>query len=222
MSTRRCSIVSAASDAGWEHAPARHFGRGPSDHHLCDPNDRCGLGVHDAHHFAVPQHGRAIRDRAHLLEPVRDEEHGHARPRELAHGGQEPLGLGLGQDGGWLIEDQDPELLLVHLARDLDKLHVPDRKPRDGEPLVDAETHAVQRATRVLAHAPYVQSLQATAKHPRQERPARRLPVQLDVLGDPETGEEHEFLMHHPDPGLDRLARRAETNRAAIEQISPV
>ena len=38
-----------------------------------------------------------------------------------------------------------------------------------------------------------------------------------DVLGDRERRHEPEVLVHHPDPGLDRVARRVEVHRLAVE-----
>ena len=39
-----------------------------------------------------------------------------------------------------------------------------------------------------------------------------------DVLGDGERLDEPEVLVHHPDPGVERVARGAELDRLPVEQ----
>src|SRR5438093_1199916 len=51
--------------------------------------------------------------------------------------------------------------------------------------------------------------------------PSRRLAVQLDVLGDAESREEHELLVDHPDPGGHRFGGAPEAHRLASEQDLP-
>ena len=49
------------------------------------------------------------------------------------------------------------------------------------------------------------------------------LDAEDDVLGDGHHRDEHEVLVHHPDPGLDRLARRRERDGLSVEpDLSPV
>ena len=45
----------------------------------------------------------------------------------------------------------------------------------------------------------------------------RRLAREDDVLGDGHDGDEHEVLVHHPDPALDRLLRRVDRQGLAVD-----
>ena len=51
-----------------------------------------------------------------------------------------------------------------------------------------------------------------------QDAVARRLDAEDDVLGDRHHRDEHEVLVHHADPGLDRVLRGGERDRLAVEQ----
>ena len=46
----------------------------------------------------------------------------------------------------------------------------------------------------------------------------RRLLGEHDVLGDGHDRDQHEVLVHHPDPAADRVLRRAEADGLALEQ----
>ena len=46
----------------------------------------------------------------------------------------------------------------------------------------------------------------------------RRLVGEHDVLRDGHDRDEHEVLVHHPDPALDRVLRRLEHDRLAVQQ----
>ena len=51
-----------------------------------------------------------------------------------------------------------------------------------------------------------------------EEALVARLDAEHDVLGDGHHRDEHEVLVHHADPALDRVLRRAERDALAVEQ----
>ena len=51
---------------------------------------------------------------------------------------------------------------------------------------------------------------------------ARRLLAEIDVLGDRQVGHDAQLLVHHADAGGQRVARRAEVHRLAVEPHAAV
>ena len=158
-----------------------HDGGAPH-HELGDAPDRGALRGEPGHHLAVAQHCDLVRDRQHLVEAVGDEEDPEPLGRERLHDPEQLGGLALREHRGRLIENQEPGVLLVHLAGDLDELHVADGEPGHRQPLVHAQADGVERRPRVGADALAVERLELPAGDPRQRVRAGRLAVELDVL----------------------------------------
>ena len=95
-----------------------------------------GLRRRNARHLAVAQHGDAVGDARHLLEPVGDVDDPDAAGGDLAHDQEEPVDLGRGQGRGRLVHDEDPRRVGQRLG-DGDHLPAADRKLADR--LVDVD-----------------------------------------------------------------------------------
>ena len=95
--------------------------------------------------------------------------------------------------------------LAVERLEDLDALLLADRELPDPRARVDREPVALARARRPAARS------RAGA---RNERPIVAMVAEHDVLGDRERRHEPEVLVHHADPRVDRVARRAGTRPA--------
>ena len=164
-------------------------------------------GVDGADRAAAAQHGDAVGDGRHLVQLVRDEDDRAPLGGHRAQRHEQRLGLLRRQHRGRLVEDQDARLAVERLE-DLDPLlladrELPDPRPRiDGDPVALAELgHALLDRARVEAER--AAEVAVIAEH--------------DVLGDGERLDEPEVLVHHPDAGVERVARRVELGRLAVE-----
>jgi hypothetical protein len=98
-------------------------------------------------------------------------------------------------------------MIAIERLQDLDALLEPDREVLDLRVGVEREA----RRLRELAH-------------PRppgvvvEERAPRRLGAEDDVLGHRHHRDQHEVLVDHPDPALDRVLRRAHPHGLALDQ----
>ena len=189
----------------------------PPHHELRELPDRGLRGVEAAHHLAVAQHGDVVGDRQHLVEPVGDEQDAEPVAGQRPHDLEQRARLALGEHRGGLVEDQEPRVPLVDLARDLDELHVTDREPRHRNPLVHPEADAVERRARVAPHRGEVEGLELRPGQARQPVGPGRLAVELDVLRDPEARDEHELLVDHPEAGRHGRGGRVEGDRLPLE-----
>src|SRR5699024_4982637 len=157
--------------------------------------------------LAAPDHRDAVCYGADLFELVRDEDNGGAAVAELTHDREQLFGLLRCQHSGRLVEDQDLGVLDQRL-QDLDTLLDTDRYVRDLGGRVDGESVPLRQFTDEpcrLVSAEYAgQPGLLVAEH--------------DVLGDREHRDEHEVLVHHADPGIDRIAGAVDRCRFAVEQ----
>ena len=149
--------------------------------------------------LAVAQDGDVVAGVHDLVQAVGDEDDGDALGSDVLHHLDQLLRLALGEHGGGLVEHQQLHAGLVDLAGDLDELHVAHRESADQRVLVDADAHAVQRLARVRSHGGHVQNLQLLAQHAADRPGLGDFAVELDVFGDREARNQHEFLMHHAD-----------------------
>ena len=82
------------------------------------------LGQHRA---TAASDGDAMRDREHLLQPVRHVQHGDAAAAQAVQHGEQAVGLTLVQRRIRLVEDQQPRLFQQHAA-EFDELPFADRQ----------------------------------------------------------------------------------------------
>ena len=88
------------------------------------------LGFDRAHRRASPDHRDLVGDGQHLVELVRDEQHGKALGLELAQVGEQLVDLLRNEHRGRLVQDEDACTAVEHLA-DLDALPVTDTEVLD-------------------------------------------------------------------------------------------
>ena len=80
------------------------------------------------------------------------------------------------------------------------------------------------RAPRIDVDAEVGEMPARTVDHgaPVDDAAARRLLAEIDVLGHREVGHDAQLLVHHADAGRQRLARRAEMHRPAVDRHAAV
>ena len=66
--------------------------------------------------------------------------------------------------------------------------------------------------------SPSVADAAASLAAIEEERVGHRLVAEQDVLGDGQDGHEHEVLVDHADPAVDRVGRTRDLDRFAVEQ----
>ena len=141
------------------------------------------------------------------MELVRDEDDRAPVAGHRANRLEERLGLLRGEHGSRLVEDEDARLLVERL-QDLDTLLLTEGELPDPCARIDCES------------VPQRQLRDSPLDHPRakQESPTDRAVIaEHDVLRNGERRHEPEVLMHHRDPRVERIARRAELHSAAEE-----
>ena len=148
--------------------PNLNFGGGSdasADHTFRNLTD-IGAGRGDVgDHEAVAHDDDPVADGKDLVQSVRDEDNRDAAFGHGANGIEQRLGLLLGQNGGRLIQDQELELILAELARDLRKLLVADGHFADDHVLVDGEAHLVDGGLRPAGHFIVIEGVQSLAEH---------------------------------------------------------
>ena len=159
--------------------------------------------------LAAAEHGDAVGDLEHLAELVRDEDDRDALAPQRAQDLEQVQGLLRRQDGGRLVEDQDVGVPVERL-HDLDALLLADSDVLDERARVHREVERLRHVGDLLLRCRLVE----------QDAVLDRLRPQDDVLGDGHHRDEHEVLVHHPDTGVDRVARRAERDRLAVARGS--
>ena len=128
-------------------------------------------------------------------------------PREPPQKLEELVRLLRCEHAGRLVEDQDVRVPVERLD-DLDALLLTDGDVLHERIRVDRELEGL----RELAHAP--PRLAVIEKHAR----LRRLGRKHDVLGDGHDRDQHEVLVHHPDPPRDCVPRRVDPDGLALEE----
>ena len=158
-------------------------------------------------HLAAAENRHPVGDVEHLVQLVADEDDGHAL---LGEGAQDPEQLErlLGREhGGRLVEDQDLGSPVEGL-QDLDALLLADADVLDARVRVDRELERLRDLLDPFLGCVLVE----------QHLLARGLDSQHDVLGDRHHRDQHEVLVDHADPQVDRVARRAHLDRLAVDQ----
>ena len=142
----------------------------------------------------------------HLVELVRDEQDGEALVLELAQVGEQLVDLLRHEHGGRLVQDEDLRAAVEHLA-DLDAL------PRADAELLDQRVGIDVEAVGVGDLADLARARRAVSSTPA----LGRLAAEHDVLEDGQVVGQHEVLVHHADAGGDRVRRRGERHRLAVD-----
>ena len=179
------------------HGPAHHQrgelgvcrGRRPLADDLAAPDDRDRVG-----------------DRLNLLQLVRDEHDRPATCPELAHDPEQVLGLARREHGGGLVQHEHAGLAHQGLD-DLNPLLHADRQILDVGIGVDVQAVALGELPDVPAGLPPVE----------QAKPPGALQPQSDILRHREDRNQHEMLVHHADPGGDRVLGRPDGHGLVVE-----
>ena len=108
------------------------------------------------------------------------------------------------EDRRRLVHDQDPRAAVEHLE-DLDPLLLADGELPDLGPRVDAQAEPRRELADLVLGPAQVGAGSAAVE------------AEQDVLGDRLRRDEREVLVDHPEPGRDRVARRAERDRLPVE-----
>ena len=137
---------------------------------------------------------------------MRDEDDRLALRRQRAQDLEQLGGLLGGQHGGRLVEDQHLGAA-VERPQDLHALLLADGDVADPRLGIDAQAEAVRQ----LAHAP-------GRRLGVEQHALARLGGEDDVLRHRHHRHEHEVLVDHPDPEVDRLPRRLDRHGLAVEQ----
>ena len=165
-------------------------------------------GLHRPERVAAAEHRHPVGDRLHLVQLVRDEDHRPSLRRHLAHRLEQHVRLLRRQHRGRLVEDEDARFAVERL-QDLDALLLAERELPDPGARVDVQPVALRELGDALLDR----------ARPQAERPALAAVVaEDDVLRHREGLDEPEMLVHHRDPGLERVARRVEVHPAAVDE----
>ena len=109
------------------------------------------------------------------------------------------------EDRGGLVHDQDPGAAVEHL-QDLDPLLLTYGQLPDPGAWIHLQAEPLRELPDLRLGRTFV------------EQEARPIQTQEHVLGDGLRRHEREVLMDHPQPGRDRVARRAEGHRLAVHE----
>ena len=155
--------------------------------------------------MAVAQHGVAVAEPEHLLQPVGDEDDRQALGLERPDDANEIGDFRFAERRGRLVHDDEPR---AHgeRARDLDELLLGDREIANQRHRVALEADPVGDRAGLLGEAP-----------PADEEPRARLAADEHVLGDRHVGGEGEFLVDGDDAGALGVVGRREGDRLAEE-----
>ena len=159
------------------------------------------LARHGLDRLAAPQNRDPVGDVEHLVELVRDEDDRLALGLERAQDREQLVRLLRRQHGRGLVEDEDVGAAVERL-QDLHALLLADRDRLDLRVGLHGEAEALRDVAHPLARLVHV-----------HERAPVRLDAEDDVLRHRHHRDEHEVLVHHPDPEVDRLVRGADPLR---------
>jgi hypothetical protein len=177
------------------------------DHRAREPGLRPPLARDRLDELATAQDADPVGDLEHLVQLVADEDDRLPLRRQLVDDLEQLLRLLRRQDRGRLVEDQDLRTAVESL-QDLDALLLSDSDRLDAR----VRVHGQPERLGELAHPPRSRVVV------EQDTRLRRLLRQDDVLGDGHDRNEHEVLVHHPDPELDRVLRRRDRHRLPVHQ----
>ena len=169
----------------------------------------------------VAQHYQLVAQVDYFLEAVGDEDYRDALLRELAQRRDEDGRLALGEDRGRLVEDEQPCLAPVYLARYFRKLLVSDGHLAYQRVGLEVDAERLDGLLRPRAHVRPVESLEPVAEDLDGEIVLSRFSVEQDVLGRAETRYERELLVHHSYSGLEGVERVFEMDLFAVDLYLP-
>ena len=185
------------------HGIARHGNvlcQRPPDHHL----DQVGLaeiGCRSRGDMrAVAQHTYGITEREDLGHAVRDENARDAAPLEPRKQRVQPIGFGLTEAAGGLVEHDDA-CAATDGRRDLHHLSIADGELTQPAAHVEHRARFGEQRRRTSFHRPKV----------HEPAPARNV-GQAEVLGDGHVLAERQLLMHHGDARRDRVVRAGQVH----------
>ena len=153
----------------------------------------------------APQDGDALGDLEDLVQLVGDEDDRLSLGLERLDDLEELARLLRREDCGRLVEDEDLGAAVERL-QDLDPLLHADADRLDAGVGPDREAEPLGELADALLRLALV-----------DERALRRLSGEDDVLRHGHHRDEHEVLVHHADPRVDRLARRVDAQRFAVQ-----
>ena len=175
------------------------------DHRVGELRRRGLRGVEGRDHLAAPHHRDAVGQAHDLAQLVGDEDDRLVLALQHAQHLEELIGLGRRQHRGRLVEHQDFRAAHQRL-QDLDPLLQADRQFADDRVGIDLEA---------VFLAEFGEPLADRARALGEQRAA--LGAEHDVFEHAERRHQHEVLMHHADAVADRLARRADSDRLAVD-----
>ena len=156
------------------------------------------------------------------MQSVRDKDNGDALFRHGADGSQQRFRLLLGEHRGRLVQDQDLELILAELTRDLRELLVSDGHFADDHVLVDVKAHLVDGGLRTAGHFIIIKSIEPVSENLGDDVFLFRFAVQENILRGGKARDQGELLMHHADAGSQRVKGRAELYLLAVNEDIPL
>ena len=156
--------------------------------------------------LAVAQNRDAVGDGEDFLQLVADEDDRDAVVAQLSEQLEEGGRLVLGDRRGRFVEQQDLGLAGQRLG-DLDDLHLRDRQAAHFGARVDAGVEQIEIAARLPLDGAIV-----------DEAVPGRQALEQDVFPDAEARDEISLLMNRRDALAQRIARRAEWNRPAVQE----
>ncbi len=147
-----------------------------------------------------------------------NEYHSDAPGRHAADGIQQRSRLALGQDRRGFVEDQELQLFLAELARDLGKLLVTDGHVVDDHLAVDLHAHLLDGIAGALSHGGAIQRVQPLAEHLGDHALFLGFTVQQDVFRGAEAGNQGKLLVHHADAGRERIKGRGKVHLLPVQE----
>ncbi len=194
----------------------------PADHQLCQLHNGGILYGSGGNQLAVPEDGNMVGGGHDLIQTMGDKNDRNAAGGDSFHNGNQLIGLGLRQNGGRLIENQQLHAGLVDFPGDFHELHVADGQTPHQGILVQAHADAVQSLPGILAHGIEVQGLQILAQYPADKIGLGNFPIELNVLCNRKAGQEHEFLMHHANSHGHGILGRKNIDLLAVQKNFPL
>jgi len=177
---------------------------GPA-HHQARQVGRRALGGRGGGHHLAPAHDRdLVGDPHHLGQLVGDEDDRLALGFEVADDLEEAIYLLRREHRRRLVEDEQPGPAIEGF-QDLHALLEPHRQVADACARVDLQAVAVRE---LAHHLPG----RGQVHHPAP----RALVAEHNVLGHGQRRDEHEVLVHHPDPAPDGVLRPPDDHRLAV------
>src|SRR5437879_7627670 len=159
---------------------------------------------HGIDHAALAHHRDTVRHRHHFIELVRDKDDGLALFFHPPQDCEQLRGLLWRQDAGRFVENQDAGASQQCL-QDLHALLLTDGQLPDRGAWVHAQTVAFRKGVDLPLHVA------------RWKEEPRARQSQCDVLRYRVPADEEEVLRHHADAVSDGVARRADAERAAVD-----